>query len=113
MRRRFALVVLHVRRALAIGQVIDLKKIEAAAACRQPRYVAGRGMFLVDAIGRIVHANLCGHVMASEGNVLNARGGKLGALDPEVDQALLDAFTAAGRGAGPDKITGTHEYARP
>jgi DNA-binding CsgD family transcriptional regulator len=99
MRRRFALVVPHVRRALAIGQVIDLKKIEAAALADSLDTLPA-GMFLVDATGRIVHANLCGHVMASEGNVLNARGGRLSALDPEVDQGLLDAFTAAGRGDG-------------
>ena len=99
MRRRFALVVPHVRRALAIGQVIDLKKVEAAALADSLDTLPA-GMFLVDALGRIVHANLCGHEMVSEGNVLNARGGKLGALDPEVDQALLDAFTAAGRGDG-------------
>ena len=79
--------------------MIDLKKIEAAALADSLDTLPA-GMFLVDAIGRIVHANLCGHVMAFEGNVLNARGGKLGALDPEVDQALLDAFTAAGRGDG-------------
>ena len=99
MRRRFALVVPHVRRALAIGQVIDLKKIEAAALADTLDTLPA-GMFLVDELGRIVHANLCGHEMVSEGNVLNARGGKLGTLDPEVDQALLDAFTAAGRGDG-------------
>ena len=99
MRRRFALVVPHVRRALAIGQVVDLKKIEAAALADSLDTLPA-GMFLVDGFGRIVHANLCGHEMVSEGNVLNARGGKLGALDPEVDQALLDAFTAAGRGDG-------------
>ena len=98
-RRRFALVVPHVRRAVAIGQVIDLKKIEAAALADSLDTLPA-GMFLVDAIGRIVHANLCGHVMASEGNVLNARGGKLGTLDPEAEQALLDAFIAAGRGDG-------------
>ncbi|HEY4737318.1 MAG TPA: LuxR family transcriptional regulator, partial [Xanthobacteraceae bacterium] len=99
MRRRFALIVPHVRRALAIGQVIDLKKIEAAALADSLDALPA-GMFLVDSFGRIVHTNLCGHAMVSEGNVLNARSGKLGALDPEKDQALLDAFTAAGRGDG-------------
>jgi DNA-binding CsgD family transcriptional regulator len=99
MRRRFALVVPHVRRALTIGQVIDLKKIEAAALADSLDTLPA-GMFLVDSFGRIVHTNLCGHAMVSEGNALNARGGKLGALDPEVNQALLDAFTAAGRGDG-------------
>lgn len=99
MRQRFALVLPHVRRALAIGQVIDLKKIEAAALADSLDTLPA-GMFLVDAFGRIVHTNLCGHAMVSEGNVLSARGGKLGAIDMEGNQALLDAFTAAGRGDG-------------
>jgi DNA-binding CsgD family transcriptional regulator len=98
-RRRFALVVPHIRRAVAIGQVIDLKTIEAAALADSFDTLPA-GMFLVDAVGRIVHANLRGHVMVSEANVLNARGGKLGAIDPEADQALLDAFTAADSGDG-------------
>jgi DNA-binding CsgD family transcriptional regulator len=99
MRRRFALVVPHVRRALAIGQVIDLQKIEAAALADSLDTLAS-GMFLVDAVGRIVHANRCGHEMVFEASMLHARGGKLGALDADGDQALLDAFTAAGSGDG-------------
>jgi hypothetical protein len=54
MRRRFALVVPHVRRALAIGQVIDLAKIETAALADSLDTLQA-GMFLVDASGRIVY----------------------------------------------------------
>jgi hypothetical protein len=46
------------------------------------------GMFLVDAIGRIVHANASGHSMVAETKVLRAAAGKLGATDPQADQAL-------------------------
>src|SRR5262249_34511727 len=97
MRRRYALVVPHVRRALLISQVIDLKTVEAAALADSLDTLSS-GMFLVDARGRIIHANLSGHMMVSEANVLRAPGGKLGATDPVADQALLDSFIAAGQG---------------
>jgi DNA-binding CsgD family transcriptional regulator len=97
MRRRFALVVPHVRRAMLIGQVIDLKKVEAAALADSLDTLAS-SMFLVDGVGRIVHANLSGHLMVSEATVVRAPGGKLGATDAQANHALLDTFTAAGRG---------------
>jgi hypothetical protein len=96
-RRRMELVVPHIRRAVLIGKVIDLKTVEAATLADSLDTLSS-GMFLVDPMGRIVHANLSGHRMVSEGNVLRARGGKLGAVEPQADQALLDAFTAAARG---------------
>jgi DNA-binding CsgD family transcriptional regulator/PAS domain-containing protein len=97
MRRRFAAVVPHVRRALAIGRVVDLKTIEAAALADSLDTLPS-AMFLVDATGRIVHANLRAHAMVSEAGVVRAGGGKLRANHPHGDQALLDAFTAAGSG---------------
>ena len=97
LRRRFALVVPHVRRALLIGQVIDLKTVEAAALADSLDTLSS-GMFLVDGKGRIVHANRSGHLMVSERSVVRANGGKLGAVSPHGDQVLLDAFTAAGSG---------------
>jgi DNA-binding CsgD family transcriptional regulator len=97
MRRRFALVVPHVRRALAIGQVIDLTKIEAAALADSLDTLPA-GMFLVDASGRIVHANKSGHVMVAEADVLRAAGGRLAAVDLTANQALLDSFACAANG---------------
>jgi len=96
-RRRFALVVPHVRRALLIGKVIDLHKVEAAALADSLDALAS-GMFIVDATGRIVHANRSGYVMLDEANALRAPGGRLGATDPAADQALRDIFAAAGGG---------------
>jgi len=56
------------------------------------------GIFLVDATGRIVHANLNGRIMLSEATVMREFGGNLGAIDPQANQALLDAFAATGGG---------------
>jgi DNA-binding CsgD family transcriptional regulator len=96
-RRRFDLLVPHVRRAIVIGKVIDLKTVEAAALADSLDTVS-TAMFLVDAAGRIAHANTSGHMMASEGAVVRLVGGKLGAIDADADQALLDAFTGAAEG---------------
>ena len=97
MRRRFAVVAPHIRRAVLIGQVIDRKTVEAAALADSFDTLTA-GMFLVDGIGRILHANASGHVMVAEANVLRAASGKLGATDPKADQALLDSFAAAASG---------------
>ena len=97
MRRRMRLIAPHVRRAVLIGRTIDLKTAEAA------RFAdafdgLGAGMFMVDAVGRIVHANAAGHAMLAAGDLLRANGDRLSSGDPDVDQSLLDIFTAAGSG---------------
>ena len=97
MRRRFGLVVPHVRRALLIGNVIHLHKVEAAMLADSLDALSA-GMFIVDAGGRIIHANASGHVMVAETNVLRAPNGRLGAVEARADQALLDVFSAAGTG---------------
>ena len=64
-RRRMRLVVPHFRRATLIGKVIDLKKAEAAYLADTLDGISA-GMFLVDASGRIVHANAAGHVCSTK-----------------------------------------------
>jgi DNA-binding CsgD family transcriptional regulator len=98
-RRRFTLIVPHVRRALLIGKVIDLKRVEAAALADSLDTLAS-GMFLVDETGRIVHANASAHMMVAEANVLRAADGRLHTVTPETDRTLLDTFTAAANGDG-------------
>jgi len=56
------------------------------------------GMFLVDAGGRIVHANVAGHVVLAAGDVLHSAAGRLAARDAAIDQSLRDVFAAAGSG---------------
>jgi hypothetical protein len=96
-RRRFGLLVPHIRRALLIGKVIDLKTVEAAALADSID-TFNAGMFLVDATGRIVHANASGRSLVGEAKVLRAPTDRLGAIDAGADQALLDRIAAAARG---------------
>jgi DNA-binding CsgD family transcriptional regulator len=95
--RRFSLILPHVRRALLIGKVISHHKAEAAALADTLDTMTS-GMFVVDAIGRIVHANASGYAMVTDANVVRAPGGRLGAADSAAEQALLDIFSSAGGG---------------
>jgi DNA-binding CsgD family transcriptional regulator len=96
-RRRVGLIVPHVRRAVLIGRAIDLRTAEAASFADSLDGLSA-GMFLVDASGRITHANAAGHGMVAEGSVLRAVGGRLTASEAEPDRLLRDSFTAAGAG---------------
>jgi DNA-binding CsgD family transcriptional regulator len=55
-------------------------------------------MFLVDAGGRIVHANAAGYAMLAEENVLRAVSGRIAAHDGKAWQELRDIFDAASQG---------------
>jgi DNA-binding CsgD family transcriptional regulator len=109
MRRRFGLILPHVRRALLIGNVIDRHRVEAAALADSLDTLAS-GMFIVNGTGRIVHANASGYAMVAEARVVRAPSGRLTANDPTTDQALLDIFTAAGAG---DAVLGRRGIAVP
>jgi hypothetical protein len=94
MRKRMALLVPHIRRAVLIGKVIDLHKVEAAALADALDTLAA-GLFLVDANGRVVHANASGDAQLTQGDVLRASGGRLVASDPEANKTLSDVFATA------------------
>jgi DNA-binding CsgD family transcriptional regulator len=94
MRRRMRLLVPHVRRSAMIGKLVNLSKVEAAVLADTLDGLQA-GMFLVDAGGRLVHANLAGRAMLDQGNVLHANG-KLVALDLRGDDALREILHAAG-----------------
>ena len=97
MRRRMALLVPHIRRAVLIGRVINLQKAEAASLADVLDGMSA-GMFLVDASGRIVHANAVGHHMLNAANVLHAEAGRLAVNDRHADQVLADTFATAVHG---------------
>jgi DNA-binding CsgD family transcriptional regulator len=97
MRRRMRLIAPHVRRAVLIGRAIDLRTAEAASFADTFDGL-GAGLFLVDATGRIVHANAAGHAMLAAGDLVRANGDRLASGDPDTDQDLLDIFAAAGAG---------------
>ena len=109
MRRRFGLILPHIRRSLLIGKTIDLHKVTAAALADSLDTLAS-AMFIVDATGRIAHANASGYAMLAEAGILRAPSGRLRAIDPAADQALLDTFTAA---SGGDAVLGRKGIAVP
>jgi DNA-binding CsgD family transcriptional regulator len=108
-RRRFGLIIPHIRRSLIISKVVETHKVKAAALADSLNALVS-GMFIVDGIGRIIHANASGNLMVSEANVLRAPGGKLHAIDAVADQALLDIFAAA---SGGDAALGKRGVAVP
>ena len=108
MRRRMQSIAPHVRRAMLIGRTIDLRTAEAATFADTFEGLAA-GMVLVDAIGRVVHANAAGHAMLA-GDVLRVRDGRLMANDAEADRQLRDVFAVAVRG---DAAVGTKGIAVP
>lgn len=55
-------------------------------------------MLLVDASGRVVHANVAAHALITAGEVLRVSDGRLVANDTETDRMLRDIFSAAGKG---------------
>jgi DNA-binding CsgD family transcriptional regulator len=96
-RARMQLIVPHLRRAVLIGKVIDLKTAESDSLADSVDGISA-AMFLVDGSARIVHANASGHAMLAQGSVLRAVGGKLLTKDASAEQALNEVCAMAERG---------------
>ena len=99
----------HVRRAVLIGRTIDLKTAEAAMIADVLDEISA-GMFLVEASGRLVHANAAGHAMLAAGDFLTVGGGRLAATDAAAEASLRDVLAAAGAG---DAAVGAKGIALP
>ena len=98
MRQRMALLVPHVRRALLIGKTIHHKDAEATCFTDILDGLSA-GMILVDASGRIVHANAAGNTMLAAADFLRRTAcGRLVASDALVNMALREILLAAGAG---------------
>ena len=108
-RRQMHLIVPHVRRAVLVGRVIDLHRIEAAALADALDGLA-TAMFLVNAGGRIIHANEAGFAMQAAGDAIAAPRERLSATDAVADQALREIVLNAERG---DTAVGTKGIAVP
>ena len=108
-RHRMRLIVPHIRRAVLIGRMFDLKAAEAAMFADTLDGLSA-GMCLVDAGGRIVHANAAGYALINAGDILRSVGGRLVARDVQVDKILRETFAAAGEG---DAALGTMGIAVP
>ena len=108
-RRRMKLVVPHVRRAVLIGRVIDLNKVEAAALADTLDGLA-TAMFLVNSTRQIIHTNAAGYAMQAAGDAIAASRERLCATDVVADQALRETLLNAERG---DAAVGTKGIAVP
>jgi DNA-binding CsgD family transcriptional regulator len=108
-RQLLGLIAPHLRRAVLIGKVIDLRTIEAATFADTLDGL-NAGIFLVDATGLIVHANVAGHGILAVGDILRSFAGRLVAHDQQVDEVLRDAFKATEHG---DAAIGTKGIAVP
>lgn len=96
-KQRLGLIVPHVRRAVTIGKIVQMHKVEAAALADALDGLA-TAMMLVDASGRIAHANVSALALLSEGSVVRQRDGRLASLDSGGGAALGEAFLRAERG---------------
>ena len=97
LRQRMALIVPHFRRAVLIGKVIDLARIEATAFSDTIDGLAA-AVFLVDAGGRLLHANTRGEAMLRAGDPFRAAEGVLTATNPKVHRSLSASFAVAAEG---------------
>ncbi len=96
-RQRMRLVAPHVRRAILIAKIIEVKTVEASTLASALDGLAA-GMVLVDADARIVHANVSGFNLIAEGAVIRATGGRLVTNEPQTNQALRDILAQASAG---------------
>jgi DNA-binding CsgD family transcriptional regulator/PAS domain-containing protein len=108
-RRRMRLIVPHIRRAVLVGRLIDLKSAEAATFADTLDGLSV-GICLVDAAGRIVHANAACHTILDAGDLFSTSGARLVARDAAIDQTLQQLFAAA---TGGDAAVGTQGIALP
>ncbi|MFL6305734.1 MAG: helix-turn-helix transcriptional regulator [Candidatus Sulfotelmatobacter sp.] len=103
LRQRVGLLWPHFRRAVLIGKVIDLHKVEAAALADTLDGLSA-AMFLVDSDSRIVHANTPGRAMLQERQVVRSDDGRFCAVDSAANQSLNEIIGIAEKG---DDAVGT------
>jgi DNA-binding CsgD family transcriptional regulator len=108
-RQRMRLLAPHIRRAVLISQIIDLKQGEADLLSQAADSVR-TAMIFVDAEGRIVYANAIGHALLAENNVVRTVEGRLTAPARDTDARLRDIIAAAALGDG---ALGTRGIALP
>ena len=108
-RRRIRLLAPHIQRAVLISKVVDFKRDEAEMFAQTLDGLRA-AVILVDAVGRIVHANAAAHALISEGGVIQAVNGALAASARQADQRLRSVFLAAAEG---DQAVGKEGIALP
>ena len=98
-RRKLALVVPHLRRAVLIGNVIDDHKLTAAALTATFMALAD-AVFLVDPRARIVFANASADGMLRQGKIVRGLRESLSAMDAKANRLLQEAIASTGTSEG-------------
>ncbi len=98
-RRRMALLAPHVRRAVLIGRTVEMKTVQADSFAETFDGMSA-ALFLVQADGRIVHANAAGHALLAGSGFVHAAGNKIAFANGRAHQALAEVLLAAERGDG-------------
>jgi DNA-binding CsgD family transcriptional regulator/PAS domain-containing protein len=104
-RQRLRVLAPHLRRAVLIGKVIEFKSAEAANLADAFDELTA-AVLLINADGRIVHANRRALCLLETGDPLSARDGKLFARDPETSRGLQAVFASADKGDAPLGVGG-------
>src|SRR5207244_1863130 len=81
-RRYMRMIVPHIRRSMMIGRAVDIDRTESRT-FKETLDSLGAGFFLVDACGRIVHANSAGNDLLDAADFLRCSDGRLVASDGE------------------------------
>ena len=97
MRRRMALLVPHLQRAVAIGRLFDQRKASEQALTQTLDHVEA-AVFLVGADGVIVFANEPAKTMLADGKLVQQKIRALHATAPEANRILRDVFASAEKG---------------
>ena len=109
MRRRMRLIIPHIRRAVLIGNVLDLNTTERTAFADTLDGLAD-GVFLVDQNARIVFANRSGQIMLEEENILRQKDCVLKAVNSRIGTTLPEIIALARDG---DAAVGVNGIALP
>jgi DNA-binding CsgD family transcriptional regulator/PAS domain-containing protein len=104
-RKRIQLLAPHLRRAVLIGKTLDLRAAQTSTFVEVLDGISA-GVFLVDADGRILHANTAASAILATGDYLRSAGGRLSGNDDHSTQALRTVFLAAGGGDGALGVAG-------
>ncbi len=96
--QRMRLIVPHMQRAALIAGVID-QQTAAATDLAESLDGISYGMFLLDAGGRMLHANVAGREMLDAADPLYVANNRLTASGVAADLELAGTFAATGQGA--------------
>lgn len=98
-RRRMRSIAPHVRRAVLIGRMVDLKVAEASRLADAVDGLAA-GMLLLDESAEIMHANGSAEALLAEHDIIHAQSGRLVVRDALASQELAAVLSGSASGDG-------------